>query len=308
MFTENQKTQTKHEPTLSRIGNTPLIGLQHLVTNPRIRVLAKAEWYNPGGSVKDRPALNMILEGERSGELTHDKTIIDATSGNTGIAYAMIGAILGYRVELVVPGNIGIERRRILEAYGATLRFSDPLEGTDGAQDVVKRIVEKNAERYFYPDQYNNAANWQAHYETTAPEILRQTNGSLTHFICGLGTTGTFVGTARLLKETNPAIECISFQPDAPLHGLEGLKHLATARRPGIYDAKLADRNLEVSTEDAYAMVKRLATEEGMLVGVSAAAAACAALKIAREIEHGTIVTIFADDASKYLSEKFWGE
>ncbi len=296
----------RRKPILTRIGNTPLISLEHLVHNPRVKVLAKAEWYNPGGSVKDRPALNMILEGERSGDLTPDKTIIDATSGNTGIAYAWIGAVLGYRVELVVPGNIGLERKRILDAYGATLRFSDPLEGTDGAQDVVKKIVGKNPEKHFYPDQYNNTANWRAHYETTGPEILKQTKGGLTHFVCGLGTTGTFVGTARLLKETNPAIECISFQPDAPLHGLEGLKHLATARRPGIYDAKLADRNVEVNTEDAYAMVKRLAKEEGLLVGISAGAAAYTALRIADEIEQGTIVTIFPDDASKYLSEKFW--
>jgi cysteine synthase B len=306
MFTENRKTTARHEPLLSRIGNTPLISLEHVISNPRVRILAKAEWCNPGGSIKDRPALNMILEGERSGNLTHDKTLIDATSGNTGIAYAMIGAVLGYKVELVVPGNIGLERRRILEAYGATLTFSDPLEGTDGAQDVVKDIVEKGPERYFYPDQYNNTANWQAHYETTGREILRQTKGSFTHFVCGLGTTGTFVGTARLLKETNPSIECISFQPDAPLHGLEGLKHLATARRPGIYDSKLADRNMEVNTEDAYAMVKRLASEEGLLVGVSAGAAALAALRISEEIEEGIIVTIFPDDACKYLSEKFW--
>ncbi len=306
MFTENRNTTATQEPILSRIGNTPLISLEHMVPNPRVKILAKAEWYNPGGSVKDRPALNMILDGERSGNLTHEKTIIDATSGNTGIAYAMIGAVLGYKVDLIVPANIGPERKRIMEAYGATLRLSDPLEGTDGAQDVVKSIVEKHGERYYYPDQYNNTANWRAHYESTGPEILQQTKGSITHFVCGLGTTGTFVGTARLLKETSPSIECISFQPDTPLHGLEGLKHLATARRPGIYDSKLADRNMEVATEDAYAMVKRLATEEGLLVGISAGAAAFTALKVAEEIEEGTIVTIFPDDASKYLSEKFW--
>lgn len=306
MFTDNKLKDIQQDKVLARIGNTPLLALDHIVANPRVTLFAKAEWFNPGGSVKDRPALNMIMEGERTGKLREGKTIIDATSGNTGIAYAMIGSLLGYKVELVIPSNVGIERKRILNAYGASITYSDPLEGTDGAQELVKSIVARNPEYYFYPDQYNNPANWQAHYETTGPEILRQTNGSVTHFVCGLGTTGTFVGIARLFKETDASIQCISVQPDAPFHGLEGLKHLATARRPGIYDAKLADRNIDVATEDAYVMVKRLAREEGLLVGFSSGAAAVAALKIAEEIEEGVIVTIFPDDASKYLSDKFW--
>jgi cysteine synthase B len=306
MFTDSKLKEIRQDAVLARIGNTPLLKLEHVVPKPGVSLYAKAEWCNPGGSVKDRPALNMILDGERTGALKRGKTIIDATSGNTGIAYAMIGSLLGYRVELVVPANVGLERKQIIQAYGATLKYSDPLEGTDGAQELVKTIVSKNPEDYFYPDQYNNASNWQAHYETTGPEILRQTNGSITHFVCGLGTTGTFVGTSRLLKETDPSIQCISVQPDAPFHGLEGLKHLATARKPGIYDAKLADRNIEVPTEEAYATVKRLGRDEGMLVGVSSGAAAVAALKIAEEIDEGVIVTIFPDDASKYLSEKFW--
>ena len=306
MFTDNRFKDIHQDKILARIGNTPLLALGHIVANPRVTLFAKAEWFNPGGSVKDRPALNMIMDGERTGTLKKGKTIIDATSGNTGIAYAMIGSLLGYRVDLVVPANIGVERKRIIEAYGASLTYSDPLEGTDGAQELVKSIVAGNPEHYFYPDQYNNALNWKAHYETTGPEILRQTNGLITHFVCGLGTTGTFVGTARLLKESDPSIECISVQPDAPFHGLEGLKHLATARRPGIYDAKLADRNIGVATEDAYAMVKRLAREEGLLVGVSSGAATVAALNLAEQISEGVIVTIFPDDASKYLSDKFW--
>ena len=306
MFTENRHTDIQHDSILTRIGNTPLIKIERIVRNPGVSLFAKAEWYNPGGSVKDRPTLRMILEGERTGKLTRGKTIIDATSGNTGIAYAMLGSLLGYRVELVVPANVSTERKRIIEAYGASLIYSDRLEGTDGAQELAKSIVAKNPERYFYPDQYNNASNWQSHYETTGPEILRQTRGSITHFLCGLGTTGTFVGTARFLKETNPEIFCVSLQPDSPFHGLEGLKHLPTARRPGIYDAKLADQNVEVSTEEAYDMVKRLAREEGLLVGVSSGAATVASLRLAGQLDHGIIVTIFPDDASKYLGDKFW--
>jgi len=306
MFTENRHTDIQHDSILTRIGNTPLIKIERIVRNPGVSLFAKAEWYNPGGSVKDRPTLRMILEGERTGKLTRGKTIIDATSGNTGIAYAMLGSLLGYRVELVVPANVSTERKRIIEAYGASLIYSDRLEGTDGAQELAKSIVAKNPERYFYPDQYNNASNWQSHYETTGPEILRQTRGSITHFLCGLGTTGTFVGTARFLKETNPEIFCVSLQPDSPFHGLEGLKHLPTARRPGIYDAKLADQNVEVSTEEAYDMVKRLAREEGLLVGVSSGAATLASLRLAEQLDHGIIVTIFPDDASKYLGDKFW--
>jgi cysteine synthase B len=306
MYTIDKAFDIELNSVLSRIGDTPLIRLERLVRNPDVNVYAKAEWYNPGGSVKDRPALNMIRDGERTGRLKKGKTIIDATSGNTGIAYAMIGAVLGYAVELVIPANVGIERKRIIQAYGAKIIYSDPLEGTDGARERVAEIVAKDPNRYFYADQYNNPANWQAHYETTGHEILEQTHGMVTHFACGLGTTGTFVGTARRLKEADPAIQCISVQPDAPFHGLEGLKHISSALVPGIYDPSLADWNLEVSTEEAYAMVKRLAREEGLLVGVSSGAAAVAGVRIAEQIEGGVIVIIFADNASKYLGEKFW--
>lgn len=291
---------------LTRVGNTPLLRLEHLVSNPRIALYAKAEWHNPGGSIKDRPALNMILEGQRLGKLIRGKTIIDATSGNTGIAYAMVGAVLGYPVELVIPANVGVERKRMIEAYGAKIIYSDPLDGTDGARDLVRTIAARNPDRYFYPDQYNNPANWQAHYETTGPEILRQTGETITHFVCGLGTTGTFVGTARRLKEENASIRCISMQPDSPFHGLEGLKHLPSAWVPGIYDPTLADETEYVSTEESYAMVKRLAREEGLLVGISSAAAAVASLRLIDRIDEGVVVTIFPDNASKYLSEKFW--
>ncbi len=307
MFTDNKINDIRQDKVIARIGNTPLLILDHIVTNPRVTIAAKAEWFNPGGSIKDRAALKMVMDGERTGALKKGKTIIDATSGNTGISYAMIGSLLGYRVELVVPANISTERKRIIEAFGASLTYSDPLEGTDGAQELVKSIVSKKPEIYFYPDQYNNASNWQAHYDSTGPEILQQTNAPITHFVCGLGTTGTFVGTARLLKETDPSIQCISVQPDSAFHGLEGLKYLPTARRPGIFDAKLADRNVEVPTEEAYAMVKRLAREEGLLVGVSSGAAAVAAIDLANEVDEGVVVTIFPDDASKYLSDKFWG-
>ncbi len=291
---------------LSRIGNTPLLSLRKVTdgaTRQGVEIYAKAEWYNPGGSIKDRAALKMIREGERAGMLTHDKIIIDATSGNTGIAYAMIAAVLGYRVHLAVPANASVERKRILTAYGADVVYTDPLEGTDGAQRYVKELVAHHPERYFYPDQYNNPANWQAHYESTAMEILKQTAGGLTHFVAGLGTTGTFVGTARRLKEFNPAIQCISVQPDTPLHGLEGLKHLPTALVPGIYDATLADDNIEVSTEEAYEIMRRLAREEGLLVGPSSAAALIASMQVARQVTEGVIVTIFSDDGLKYLSD-----
>lgn len=297
------------ETILARIGNTPLIQLTNItgsILNPGVKIYAKAEWFNPGGSVKDRPALNMILEAEKSSKLTKEKIIIDATSGNTGIAYAMIGATLGYRVHLAVPANASPERKRILHAYGAEVTFTDPLEGTDGAQVFVKKFTAENPDRYCYLDQYNNPANWQAHYKTTAVEILQQTAGRITHFVAGLGTTGTFVGTSRRLKERNPEIKCISIQPDSPLHGLEGLKHLPTAQIPGIYDAKLADENVEISTEEAYAMVKRLSREEGLLVGLSSGAALAAALQVARALREGIIVTIFADDGSKYLSHPLW--
>ena len=293
---------------LDLIGNTPLIKLANLVGNPRVEIYGKAEWANPGGSVKDRPALNMILEGERSGALTRDKTIIDSTSGNTGIAYAMIAAARGYRVKLCLPKNASEERKRILEAYGAELVLTDPLAGSDGAILAVREIVAADPEKYFYPDQYNNPANWRAHYETTGVEIFEQTGGRVTHFVAGLGTSGTFIGAGRRLRELKPEVKLVSMQPDSPFHGLEGLKHMETAIVPGIYDPTLADEEVEVGTEEAHAMVKRLARREGWFVGISSAANVVAALRVAERIDEGVIVTILSDDASKYLSEKFWEE
>lgn len=291
---------------LDLIGNTPLIKLANMVENPRVEIFGKAEWANPGGSVKDRPALNMILEGERAGALTRDKTIIDATSGNTGIAYAMIAAARGYRVKLCLPKNASEERKRILEAYGVELVLTDPLAGSDGAILAVREIVAADPDKYFYPDQYNNHANWRAHYETTGVEIFEQTGGRVTHFVAGLGTSGTFVGAGRRLRELKPEIKLISMQPDSPFHGLEGLKHMETAIVPGIYDQALADEAIVVGTEEAHAMVKRLARREGWFVGVSSAANVVAAMRVAERIDEGVIVTVLCDDASKYLSEKFW--
>ena len=293
---------------LDLIGNTPLIKLANLVGNPRVEIYGKAEWANPGGSVKDRPALNMILEGERSGALTRDKIIIDSTSGNTGIAYAMVAAARGYGVKLCLPKNASEERKRILEAYGVELVLTDPLAGSDGAILAVREIVAADPDKYFYPDQYNNPANWRAHYETTGVEIFEQTGGRVTHFVAGLGTSGTFVGTGRRLRELNPEVKLVSMQPDSPFHGLEGLKHMETAIVPGIYDPTLADEKVEVDTEEAHAMVKRLARREGWFVGISSAANVIAAMRVAERIDEGVIVTILADDASKYLSEKFWEE
>jgi cysteine synthase B len=299
--------QTKS--VLELIGNTPMVRFNRIGKEfPGVELLAKAEWYNPGGSVKDRAALSMILDGERRGLLTKDKTIIDATSGNTGIAYAMIAAQRGYKVTLALPKNASAERKQSLLAYGAELILTDPTESTDGAQRYVRKLVDANPEKYFYPDQYNNDANWRAHYETTAMEIWRQTDGRITHFVTGVGTSGTFVGVTRRLKELNPAIQCISMQPDAPLHGLEGLKHMATALVPGIYDESLADQQIEIDTERAHRMVLRLAREEGFLVGVSSGANLCAAMQIAAQVKEGILVTIFCDSAAKYLSESFWQE
>jgi cysteine synthase B len=295
----------------AQIGNTPLVRLRRVAEDlpENVEIYAKAEHLNPGGSVKDRAALAMIRAGEKSGELTKNKTIFDATSGNTGIAYAMIGAARGYKVTLCLPKNASVERKRILKIYGAEIIETDPMNGTDGAQIMAKELYAKHPEKYFYPDQYNNEANWRAHYEQSAPEIWRQTQGKITYFVAGLGTTGTFVGTARRLKELNPKIQMISMQPDSPLHGLEGMKHLDTAIVPGIYDASLADENVEVTTEDAHEMTRRLAREEGLLVGVSAGANVFAAARLARELKtDAVIVTVLCDGGGKYLSENFWNE
>ncbi len=293
------------------IGNTPLLKLNNLNPNPQVEIYAKAEWANPGGSVKDRPALKMITEAERAGLLTRDKilpnrTLIDATSGNTGIAYAMIAAALGYKVELCLPQNASAERKRILQAYGAHVVLTDPMAGTDGAILEVRRRVAESPDKYVYLDQYNNPANWQSHYETTGVEIFNQTAGRITHFVAGLGTSGTFVGAGRRLRELKPDVQLISMQPDSPYHGLEGMKHMESAIVPGIYDPTLADEEMEVATEDAYAMVRQLAKGEGWFVGVSAAANIVAALRIAATIERGVIVTILCDGGGRYLSEKFW--
>jgi S-sulfo-L-cysteine synthase (O-acetyl-L-serine-dependent) len=299
----------KVHSVLDLIGDTPLLGFRRVAQSALpVEVYAKAEWYNPGGSVKDRAALNMILDGEKRGLLTKDKIILDATSGNTGIAYSMIGAERGYRVTLCLPKNASAERKQSLLAYGAELILTDPTEGTDGAQRHAKKLANAEPDKYFYPDQYNNDANWKAHYQTTAMEIWRQTNGRITHFVTGLGTSGTFMGVSRRLKELNPAVQCISMQPDGPLHGLEGLKHMQTAMVPGIYDKTLADQQIEVSTEDAHRTVLQLARLEGLLVGVSSGANLFAALEVARALKEGVVVTVFCDSAAKYLSEEFWTE
>lgn len=295
------------------VGNTPLLELPAIsAETPGVRILGKAEWRNPGGSVKDRPAMWMIRDGERSGALTPEKTILDATSGNTGIAYAWIGAALGYEVKLCMPKNASEERKKILRAYGVDFVLTDPGEGSDGAIREARRLYEEDPERYFYPDQYSNPANPRAHYESTAPEIWEQTEGEITHFVAGLGTSGTFVGTSTRLKELNPEIKVVSFEPDSPFHGLEGMKHMGSAIVPPIYDPMVADENRATPTEDAYAMVKRVAREEGILIGISAGAAVATALEVAREIEAageaGTVVTILCDGADKYLSENFWEE
>jgi S-sulfo-L-cysteine synthase (O-acetyl-L-serine-dependent) len=297
---------------LESIGNTPLLRLERVGRKfANAEFYGKAEWANPGGSVKDRPALSMIQAGLASGALRAGKTIIDATSGNTGIAYAMIGAALGYPVKLCLPDSASHERKRILTAFGAELVITPGDEGTDGAIRRVQKLVAEDPEKYFYPDQYGNPANWQAHYRTTAMEIWEQTGGRVTHFVAGLGTSGTFVGVTRRLKELNPAIQCISLQPDASFHGLEGWKHMESAIRPAIYDETLADANLEVETEAAYALVKRLAREEGLLISPSSAAALLGCFKVAARIpkdEHAVFVTVFADSAAKYLNERFWDE
>jgi S-sulfo-L-cysteine synthase (O-acetyl-L-serine-dependent) len=301
------------EHLLDQIGHTPLLRIDRLAAEfaPAIQILAKAEWFNPGGSVKDRAAYSMIREGERKGDLRPGKIVLDATSGNTGIAYAMVGAARGYKVKLCLPSSASPERIKILQAYGVELVMTPGDEGTDGAIRKVQEIVAAEPDKYFYADQYSNPANWQAHYRTTGKEIWEQTSGRITHFVAGLGTSGTFVGTTRRLRELNPQIRFVSLQPDASFHGLEGWKHMPTAIRPAIYDDRLADENLPVSTEEAYKLVKRLAREEGLLVSPSSAAALLGCFQVASRIprqQQAVIVTVFADSASKYLNERFWDE
>jgi cysteine synthase B len=288
---------------LQLIGNTPLIRLAGAV-----EIYGKAEWANPSGSVKDRAAARIIEEGERSGRLHQGKVILDATSGNTGIAYAMIGVARGLEVRLCIPANANIERKKLLQAYGAELVFTDPMEGADGAVAEARRILAADPSRYFYADQYNNPANWRAHYDTTGPEILAQTEGRVTHFVAGIGTSGTFVGTGRRLREHHRNVRLIAVQPDSPLHGIEGMKHLASASVPGIYDPSLVDEVITISTEEAQATVRKLAREEGVLVGVSSGANVAAARRVADRISEGVVVTILCDGGLRYLSERFWEE
>lgn len=321
MTTANQPRITSEQPgvqtrlgqrLVERIGNTPLLRLDRASAQfSNVEIYAKAEWFNPGGSVKDRAAYSMIREGEHRGELRPGKIILDATSGNTGIAYAMIGAALGYKVKLCLPNSASPERKHILQAYGVDIVYTPGDEGTDGAIRRVREIYKADPGRYFYPNQYGNPANPAAHYTGTAPEIWLQTDGRITHFVAGLGTSGTFVGTTRRLKELNPRIRCISMQPDSGFHGLEGLKHMATAIVPSIYDPTLADEDIAVQTENGQEMAKRLAREEGILVGVSSGAALWASLDVARRVPRGeqaVIVTVFPDSGDKYLTEQFWSE
>jgi cysteine synthase B len=305
--------RSQAEPLLATVGNTPLLRLERIGREfAGIEILGKAEYFNPGGSVKDRAALDMVLDGERSGRLNHERTILDATSGNTGIAYAMIGANRGYRVKLCLPRNASLERKRILQAYGAEMIFSDPEESSDGAIRLCRQIYQDDPDAFFYPDQYNNPANWKAHFNGTGREIIEQTGGTLTHFVASMGTSGTFTGVTRRLRRDLPEVKCYSAQPSSGFHGLEGLKHMPTAIVPGIYDEKLADGNVWIETEDAYRMVRRLAREEGLLVGISSGANVHAASALARELagrgEPATIVTVLCDSAEKYLSEQFWNE
>jgi cysteine synthase B len=294
-----------------RIGNTPLLRLEQIAAELKnVQVLGKAEWTNPGGSVKDRAASNIVDEALRAGKLDGGKILLDSTSGNTGIAYAMLGAAYRIPITLCMPSNVSAERKRILAAYGAIVFYTDPGEGSDGAIRKARTMIAEEPDKYFYADQYSNDANWRAHYVNgTADEIWKQTGGHVTHFVAVLGTSGTFVGTSRRLKELNPAIRCISLQPDSPFHGIEGAKHMDTSIVPKIYDASIADADLGIETEAAYAMARRMAREEGLLVGVSAAAALVGALQVAREAEAGSVlVTIFPDSGDKYLSERFWDD
>lgn len=296
----------------AQVGNTPLLRLQRTAEAanlpPSVAIYAKAEWFNPSGSVKDRAALNIIRTAEWNGQLRPGMTLMDSTSGNMGIAYALFGAARGYRVKLTLPANASPERIAILRAFGAELILTDPLEGSDGAIMAVRELAADDQENTFYANQYNNPANWQAHYFTTGNEIWEQTGGAISHFVAGLGTSGTFTGTTRRLKELNPAVRAISAQPDSPFNGLEGLKHMPTALKPGIYDPKLADENVVVGTEDAHRMARELARQEGLFVGISAAAAVVASIELARTLDEGVVVTVLPDNGFKYLSERFWKE
>jgi len=300
--------------SLDRIGNTPLLRFDRLTQHlPGVTLLGKAEWHNPGGSVKDRAAANIVAEGRRNGKFSPGKILLDATSGNTGIAYAMLGAADGFPVTLCMPTNVSVERKQILSAYGANIVYTDAGEGSDGAIRMARELAAKHPDLYFYADQYSNDANWLAHYHGTANEIWQQTEGRITHFVALLGTSGTFMGATRRLKELKPTIRCISVQPDSAFHGIEGAKHMASAIVPRIYDATLADENLEIATEDAHAMARRIARECGLLLGVSAAAGIFASLKIAEQLDLGkeqqaVMVTILCDSGDKYLSERFWTE
>jgi cysteine synthase B len=296
----------------AQVGNTPLIQLERLAAEAKlpqsVKLFAKAEWFNPSGSVKDRPALNIIRTAEWQGKLRQDITLLDSTSGNMGISYAMFGAARGYKVKLAIPENASPERMAILRAYGAEIVFSSPLEGSDGAIVVAREIARKNPDNYYFANQYNNPANWQAHYFTTANEIWRQTSGKMTHFVAGLGTSGTFVGVSRRVKELNPHVKCISVQPDSPFNGLEGLKHMPTAIQPSIYDPYLADKNIGIRTEIAYEMARKLARIEGLFVGISAAAAVASAVELAGQLSKGVVVTLLPDNGYKYLSERYLNE
>jgi cysteine synthase B len=300
------------QSSLERIGNTPLLRLERISRDlPNVQLLGKAEWYNPGGSVKDRAAFNIVKEGRRSGKFSAGKVLLDSTSGNTGIAYAMIGAADGFPVTLCMPENVSVERKRILFAYGANIIYTDPADGSDGAITTARELYAREPEKYFYADQYSNPANWQAHYHGTAEEIWQQTEGRVTHFVAMLGTSGTFMGTSRRLKELNPNVRCISLQPDSAFHGIEGAKHMASAIVPKIYDPTMADEDIEIATEDAYAYAIRASREEGLLLGISAGAAIAGCLQVARRLrkdEEVVMVTIFPDSGDKYLSERFWTE
>jgi len=306
--------ETLGHTLMERIGNTPLLRLDAVTRDlPGVTLLGKAEWYNPGGSVKDRAAANIVADAQRRGLLRAGKILLDATSGNTGIAYAMLGSAEGFPVTLCMPENVSRERKQILQGYGANIIYTNPADGSDGAIRMARQLAAEHPETYFYADQYSNEANWKAHYYNTANEIWQQTQGRITHFISMLGTSGTFVGTTRRLKELNPAVQCISLQPDSSFHGIEGAKHMASAIVPKIYDPTLADQNVEISTEDAYAMARRLSRTAGLLVGISAAAAIVGCMKIAHEIplrrdQEVVMVTVLCDSGDKYLSERFWTE